>query len=225
MLRTVGISSKETARLVRCADHTVTDVENWIREEDYSSIAGLFKDQEMKQMVARELVYLEIDKENIAKLTQLTGNDILREYRRVDYLQMERTPDTRALKHFDALAEVAKTLYEVQQFIGSYEAHETFSVIEHGGMAGFFTFQPPPRKQPLLPSFADSSVSIDFPEVEYFFEHLLQEFPNLSLKSWKELVTTIKPLPQDIINRIRTLGNTARFTPCPKCEVCKDLMA
>jgi len=139
--------------------------------------------------------------------------------------QQEETTNPRLLKHFDDLAEVAKTLYDVQQFIGSYEAHETFSVIEHGGMAGFFTFQPPPRKQPLLPSFADSSVSIDFPEVEYFFEHLLQEFPNLSLKSWKELVTTIKPLPQDIINRIRTLGNTARFTPCPKCEVCKDLMA
>lgn len=139
--------------------------------------------------------------------------------------QKEETTNPRLLKHFDDLAEVAKTLYEVQQFIGSYEAHETFSVIEHGGMAGFFTFQPPPRKQPLLPSFADSSVSIDCPEVEYFFEHLLQEFSKLSLKCWKELITTTKSLPQDVIDRIRYLGNTARFTYCHKCEVCKDLMA
>lgn len=137
----------------------------------------------------------------------------------------KETPNPRLLKHFDDLAEVAKTLYDVQQYIFSYGKGENFTVIESPLILGFFSFQPPPRKQPLLPSFADSSVSIDCPEVEYFFEHLLQEFPKLSLKSWKELITTTKSLPQDVINRIRTLGNTARFTSCPTCQVCKDLMA
>jgi hypothetical protein len=135
------------------------------------------------------------------------------------------TLNPRLLKHFDDLAEVAKTLYEVQQYIFSYDEGETFKVIESPFMLGFFSFQPPPKKQPLLPSFVDCSVSIDCPEVEYFFEHLRQEFAKLSLKGWKELITAPKSLPQDVIDRIRSLGNTARFTFCPNCQVCKDLMA
>ena len=222
MLRTVGIPSKETARLVRCADQILADVENWIKKEDYSSIAGLFKDQDIRQMVARELVYLAISKKNIAKLAQLTGNDILREYRRAEYLQRERTPDTRALKHFDELAEVARTLYDVQQFILSYRECETFSVIESGSIGGFFTFQPPPRKQPILSAFAGSSVSVDYPEAEYFLQHLLQELPGLDLKDWRGLVKS--SLPEDVVNRLRYLSNTAKFIFCPKCQVCKDLM-
>lgn len=222
MLRTVGISSKETARLVRCADHTVADVENWIKEEDYSSIGGLLKDQDIRQMVARELVYLAISKKNIAKLAQLTGNDILREYRRAEYLQRERTPDTRALKHFDDLAEVARTLYDVQQFILSYGECETFSVVESGSIGGFFTFQPPPRKQPILSAFTGSSVAIDYPEVEYFLQHLLQELPGLGSEDWRGLVKS--SLPEDVVRRLRYLSNTAKFSFCPKCQVCKDLM-
>lgn len=222
VLRTVGISSKETARLVRCADETVGNVENWIRKEDYSNIAGLLKDQDIRQMVARELVYLAISKQDIAKLAQLTGNDILREYRRVEYLQMERAPDTRALKHFDELAEVARTLCDVQQFILSYEEGETFSVIESPTIAGFFTFQPVPRKRPILSAFAGSGVSVEYPEVEYFLQHLLQELPDLGLKDWRGLVKS--SLPEDVVNRLRYLGNTAKFTFCPKCQVCEDLM-
>jgi len=222
MLRTIRISSKETARLVKCADRTVADVENWIRNEDYGNIVGLLKEQDIKQMVARELAYLELSPQNIAKLAQLTGDDILREYRPAEYLQRERVPDARALKHFDELAEVARTLYDVQQFILSYEVDETFSVIESRSIAGFFTFQPPPRKQPVLSSFAESSVSVDYPEVEYFFQHLLQERPGLGLEDWRGLVKS--SLPEDIVNRLRYLSNTAKFIFCPKCQVCRDLM-
>jgi len=222
MLRTVRISSKETARLLRCADQTVGEVENWIRKEEYSNIIGLLKDQDIKQMVARELAYLEIRPPDIAKLAQLTGDDILRKYRGAEYLQRQPVPDSRARKHFDELAEVARTLYDIQQFILSYEEHENFSVIESGSIAGFFTFQPPPRKQPISSAFARSSVSVDYPEVEYLFQHLLQEWPDIRLEDWRGLVKS--SLPEEAVNQLRYLGNTAKFTFCPKCQVCKDLM-
>ena len=222
MLRTVGISSKETARLVRCADQTVADVENWIRKEEYSSIAGLFKDQDIKQMVARELVYLEIEEANIARLAQLTGGDILREYRRAEYLQRERTPDSRALKHFDDLAEVTKTLEDIQKCLLSYEDNEVYTVGETHPDSGMWYFSPMPKKRPTLPTFAGSCAPIDYPEIEYLLRHLLQEFSGLDLKDWKELVTN--KLPKDVVERLSYLGNTAKFKYCPTCQVCKDLM-
>jgi hypothetical protein len=128
-------------------------------------------------------------------------------------------------KHFDGLAEVAKTLCDIRQFVLTYEEDETFTVKENTGIPGFFTFQPPPLKHTIPPSFAGSSVSVDCPEVEYFFRHLLQRFPNLGLKAWQELITSIRPLPQEVIDEIRYLGNTAKFTYCSNCQVCKDLMA
>ena len=126
-------------------------------------------------------------------------------------------------KHFDGLAEVAKTLHDVQQYILSYGRDESFTVIESAGIAGFFSFQPPPKKQPVLSAFAGSGVAVDYPEAEYFLQHLLQEFPDLGLKEWQGLVKS--RLPKDVIDRLRYLGNTAEFTYCSNCQVCKDLMA
>jgi hypothetical protein len=222
MLRTIHISSKETARLLRCADQTVSNVENWFRKEDYGRIAGSLKDEDLKQIVAIELTYLEISPQNIAKLAGLTRDDILREYRGAEYLHTQRMPDARAQRHFDELAQVASTLYEVQQFIRSYKGRETFSVVEYSGTVGFFAFQPPPRRQPILSAFSGNSVSVDYPQVEHLFQHLLQEWPDLGLQDWRGLVNT--SLSEDVVNRLGYLGNTAKFVFCLKCQVCRDLM-
>jgi integrase/recombinase XerD len=129
-------------------------------------------------------------------------------------------------RHYHELAKIAKTLYDVHQFTCSYEDGERFIVFEHPGMTGFFTFQPLPRNQPILSSFTPTgSVSVEYPDVEYFFEHLTRDFPELGLNGWKELITATRQLPQDVLERIRKIGNTARFTPCPDCQVCKDLIA
>ena len=129
----------------------------------------------------------------------------------------------RLRQHNDALANVAKTVYDVRQFIAGYREDQRFIVTEHPNPPGFFTFQPLPHDQPESESFVSGSVALDYPAVTYFFQHLLELFPDLDLKDWRELVTSRTPLPKRITDRIRSLGNTARFTYCSSCQFCKDL--
>jgi hypothetical protein len=179
--------------------------------------------QAIKRVTARELASREeTDKQTLVKAAQLTTDDILRYYH-ADYLPNTELPTPGFDKHCRDLAEVAKTLHDVQQFILSYEEGETFTVIESPSILGFFSFYPRPKKQPLLSSFAGNSVSVDYPQVVYLFEHLLQEFPNSGMKEWKWLVT--QKMPQEVVGRLRYLGNTARFTHCSTCQVCKDISA
>lgn len=136
-----------------------------------------------------------------------------------------KTSSSGFVKHFDALAEVAKTIFDVQQLIHSYGKDESFTVIESQGITGFFSFYPLPKKHAILPSFAGPSVSVDYPEAEYLLEHLRQDFLGLGLDlgNWRKLV--MSGLPHDVVERLRYLANTAKFKYCPTCQVCKDLMA
>jgi hypothetical protein len=223
ILRVLGYSEDKTASTLHCGKAKVVAGERWFREANYNTVLVVCDQQAIKRVTARELASCEeIDGQTLVKAAQLTTNDMLRHYH-ADYLPNVELPTPGFDKHYRDLAEVAKTLHDVQQFILSYQEGETFTVIESPSILGFFFFQPPPKKQPLLPSFTGSSVSVDCPAVEYFFEHLRQEFAELNSKEWRELVKS--KLPKHVIERFGYLGNTAKFKYCPTCQVCKDLMA
>jgi site-specific recombinase XerD len=126
-------------------------------------------------------------------------------------------------RHRSCLAEVARAVYDIQQYILAYDEGVNFSVIESPTISGFFSFQPPSKKAPPLSSFVDSHVSLESPDAEYFFEHLRQKYPVPNLKNWRDLLTA--RLSADAVRRIGYLGNTAKFEYCNSCKVCQDLMA
>ena len=41
----------------------------------------------------------------------------------------------------------------------------------------------------------------------------------MEITSWTDL------FPEDAIGKLRYLGNTVKFSYCPNCQVCRDLMA
>ncbi len=128
------------------------------------------------------------------------------------------------LRHTSSMAAVARTLADVQLFIRSYGAGETFSVNQSRDFPALFRFQPLPANLPVLGSFLNGGVDLDFPEVTYFFQHLITEFPDLGLTDWHELVTGKVPLPEVVHHRLAALGNNARFTFCHTCKACQDLV-
>jgi hypothetical protein len=132
-------------------------------------------------------------------------------------------PPPRFDKHCGDLAEVAKELYDIQQYIRAYENSETFSVSQHGDDAGFLDFNPPPKREPILDSFAGNTVAVNYSLIPDFLQHLSQDFPRLDLNDWKKVRE--QKLPEDVFERLKYLKNSARFNYCPACEVCKDLMA
>jgi hypothetical protein len=130
-------------------------------------------------------------------------------------------------EHCRDLVNIAKTILDVHKYILSYEKDETFRAFESPYSMGCFSFQfqPPPKKQPPLAYILDNLVYIDFPDVEYFFEHLRQECPELGFDDWRQLITGARLLPQKVAERIRYLSNTRKFAYCNTCLVCQDLKA
>ena len=108
----------------------------------------------------------------------------------------ETSSDRRVNQHYDDLAKVARVVYDVQQFIQGYGERQRFIVTESPNPPGFFTFQPLPQEEPESDFIVNGSVSLDHPEVIYFFQHLLEMFSDLKLKDWRELVTSRTPLPK-----------------------------
>jgi len=96
MLRAIGVKQKDTARIVTCADQTVVDAEEWLRQEDYSEVAGLCNDRDIQQTVAVEGMYWGLETEQVLKLTQLRADDILRHYRETDYMKAVEEAKTKA---------------------------------------------------------------------------------------------------------------------------------
>jgi len=127
-------------------------------------------------------------------------------------------------RHVNVIAEIAKCVYDVQKFICNYQKGENFNVFESKDLPGMFTYDPLPRKGQVPGSFVSGTVFFDLPAAEYFFQHLRTEFPALDLKEWQELVTSHTPLPKDVVDKIGSLGNNARFFYCPSCKVCNDLV-
>lgn len=84
MLRVVDLIQKDTARITRCANQTVVNVEKWFREEDYHKVARICDDQSIKKMVATEAIYWGLEEEVLVKLDHLTQDDILRHYKGVE---------------------------------------------------------------------------------------------------------------------------------------------
>lgn len=87
MLRTLGLNQKDVARITRCADQIVVNVEKWLREEDYDKVARLYNDKDIEKMVAVEGIYWGLEPDNFLKLSRLAATDILRKYRAADYMK------------------------------------------------------------------------------------------------------------------------------------------
>jgi hypothetical protein len=218
ILRVLDCSEDETAGTLHCGKIKVVASENWVKLANHNAILTVCDQQAIKRVIARELASCEeIDRQTLIKAAQLTTDDILRYYR-PDLANMELPPSPGFDKHLRELAEVAKTLHDVQKCLLSYKDDEIYKVRETYPNSGMWNFYPMPKKQPKLPTFVGSDA-----EVEYLLCHLLQEFPKLDLKDWEKLVTN--KLPKDVVERLRYLGNTARFNYCPTCQICKDLMA
>ncbi len=126
-------------------------------------------------------------------------------------------------RHAGAMAAAARTLSEVRQFIARYREDKTFTVTESSDFPGTFGFQPLPARGPALGSFLNSSVALALTDIEYFCQHLADEFPALNPTDWRELVTRRAPLPPEVTFRISSLGNHACFRYCPACPVYRDL--
>lgn len=87
MLRSIGLKQKDTARYTRCADQTVVDVEEWLRQEEYAKVARLCDAKDIEKMVAVESIYWGLEPANLLKLARLAPDDILRHYRKADYMK------------------------------------------------------------------------------------------------------------------------------------------
>ena len=125
-------------------------------------------------------------------------------------------------RHYENLAEAAKVIYEIQQCLRSYREDEVFNVVENPPGSGLWCLSPLPEKMPLLTTFAGAVAPVDRPEAECLFYHLSQEFSSLTSRKWTDLIEN--EISMAVVDRLRYLGNTARFTYCPHCQVCKDLV-
>jgi len=93
MLRTLDINQKAVARITRCADQTVVEVERWLAQEDYETVARLCDSESIKKMISFEGLYWGLEPENLSKLDRLTGDMILRHYKKSDYLKIEKAEE------------------------------------------------------------------------------------------------------------------------------------
>jgi len=122
------------------------------------------------------------------------------EFRRIQKGMLQE----RVKHHFDELAEAAKALYYIQQLLLTNPPSSIYSQLLPSSVSKF-TFQ--------------TAVGVGFIPPLHFLGHFCQEFPNQDLKCWTDL------LPQEVIDRLGYLGNTAKFRYCQTCQACIDLMA
>lgn len=103
VFRTLGCSQDEVASNVCCAKLTVVEAEQWIRTCALNEAVAFCDDQAIKRLVGREFPSLkEISHELLVKAGQLTGDDILRHYRR-DYLHIKAKLEQDEKQEFLAL--------------------------------------------------------------------------------------------------------------------------
>ena len=124
-------------------------------------------------------------------------------------------------QHAQELSAVAKVFYDVQMYHAAYGPKEPYKVTATGNIAGMYIFNPKPKHEPKTESFAGAVVAVDSRAAEYFFKHFLDVSYSPKLRVWENLVTS--KLPQDAVDWLRYLGNTARFRYCEDCQVCIDL--
>jgi hypothetical protein len=143
-----------------------------------------------------------------AKIYAEENYDILKA--RKDYIKEKakdispNKSDPRLTKHFDELSEAIMALYVLQEMLSE---NPNSSIIRQFLPSNISRFT------------MDSPISgVAFIPPLYFSEHFHQEFPELNISSWTDL------LPEKVIDRLRYLGSTARFDYCNGCQVCKDII-
>ncbi|MBA7613846.1 hypothetical protein ES703_21103 [subsurface metagenome] len=89
VLRRADCSQDAVAGIVRCGKLTVGRVERWFTEQlSYSEAVKLCSDTVIKRVINIDLVPKEeVDKELLEKIVQITGDDIVRHYRKTDYIE------------------------------------------------------------------------------------------------------------------------------------------
>jgi hypothetical protein len=114
------------------------------------------------------------------------------------------TPVQKKLEeHYEELAKGAQALYYYEKLLLNNPKTSIFSELFPSDSSKFFV---------------TSIAGVVFNPPLYFVEHFRQEFPELDLKYWTEL------MPEKVIAHLKYLANTAKFQYCPECEACKDLM-
>jgi hypothetical protein len=143
-----------------------------------------------------------------AKIYAEENNDILKA--RKDYIKEKAKDispnklDARLTKHFDELSEATMALYVLQEMLSENPNSSIIRQVLPSNVSRFTM---------------DSPISgVAFTPPLYFFEHFHQEFPELNISSWTDI------LPEKVIDRLRYLGSTARFDYCIDCQVCKDII-
>jgi len=112
------------------------------------------------------------------------------------------TRNPHLMKHFDELAEAMRALYYLQQLLSNNPTCLIFRQLLPSNVAKFVT---------------ETVTGARFSPPIYFPEHFHQEFPELHIASWTD------SFPGKVIDRLRYLGNAARFRYCPTCQGCKDV--
>ncbi len=208
MLRAVGIIQKDTARYTRCANQTVVDVEKWLREQDYHSVARICDDQSIKKMVATEAIYWGLEEEVLVRLDRLTQDDILRHYR-TDYIKQRGSKDTnlvsqkRLATHYQRLCKLVEEFSNRLRIPELPRLHlltlESGTPIPHS-LSDMFG--------PVIMTYGDNeAVRLDVEGEflwDYLKEHLIAEFPEFSenLGDWKKGIAIIAKRCHDIIKTI-----------------------
>ena len=220
ILRTLHQSQDIVAQVVKRSNRTVGHVERWFADElIYQDAVTFADDQAVKRLVGREFPdYEELEPSVLVRAGQVTGDDILRQYRR-DYTLTRIDP--RQLKdHVAGLTMVAERL----NISLSFPSQNTTAMEESRTGKGYVDGG-------WLPKEADVYFfGEDDPLFAALLQHLDSEFDTFSTdfqrfkKDALALVTNLdKAREHDLARRLREwLGQVIlRTTYLGTCDVCR----
>ena len=84
ILRTLGLSQDEVAGVLNCAKQSVVEVDRWFKGDRLGESLALLDDQRINRVANRDLLHLNLGIVNVARVVQITADDILLHYDRVN---------------------------------------------------------------------------------------------------------------------------------------------
>jgi hypothetical protein len=119
ILRTLGLSQEDVARVAHCAKQSVGEVESWFRNSPQAELTILLDDSRIRRLVGRDFTDMGLAPADLIRAGQITADDILLHYDRAgrtDTALERRAFDplyTRRLEeHWEKLRQVAASLRE-----------------------------------------------------------------------------------------------------------------
>ena len=119
ILRTLGLSQEDVARVVHCAKQSVVEVESWFRNSPQAELTILLDDSRIRRLVGRDFTDMGLAPADLIRAGQISADDIRLHYDRAgrtDTALERRAFDplyTRRLEeHWERLRQVAASLRE-----------------------------------------------------------------------------------------------------------------